>query len=189
MNLKDKNRIVFVGAGGVGKTTLLNEFFHIVSKNGLAEKWTKIPEVAKEVCRQQGYKTIYEIEDHHKFRKEVLDKQVELEDKHGAFVSDRSTIDCWVHFQRWSIIKATVEDAEAYYQKSKEQAEKYDQIIFVPKTFETPDDGFRWANDVYQTQIERLIKNTLYEWGLWDKTYTVKSVSKDDRVTELLKGF
>lgn len=180
--MKMYKKIVFVGAAGVGKTSLLDA---VCKKDQTSANWTKIPEVARQLCEERGFKSIYDIKDHEQFRLDVLDKQIELENQAESFIADRSTIDCWTHYLRWSLATAMVEDAEHYYQKAKAQAEKYDLIIFVPKTFETPDDGFRWANDTYQIQIERIMKSLLYEWDLLDKTYTLKTSSLEDRIKEL----
>lgn len=172
-------RVVITGAAGVGKTTLLDSIFKGESplEFGFSfENFVKIPEIAQELCKERGYKSIYEIGDHHQFRLDVLDEQIRREEEiiqsGKSFISDRSTIDCWVYFMRWSWNTGTVEEAEEYYQKARSQAEKYDQIIYIPKTRKTPEGGFRWSNDTYQTQVDRLIHSVLFEWDLLDRVQT-----------------
>lgn len=171
-------RIILTGASGVGKTTLAEP---LSKQLGLPV----IPELGRDICRNLGYERIGDIPDQEGFKKLVLDAQITAEDTHESFVSDRSTIDCWVLWQRWNICQAMSYDTEAYYEKARKQSQKYTHIIFVPPMFPPEDDGFRWTDGDYQKQIDRLTRMTLYEWQLLDRTLFIKSKSVEDRLSEI----
>lgn len=178
-----KSRIALIGAGGVGKTTLLNELF---KDNNIIQSYSKIDEVVRTLCTERGYNSPYEIKDDvHKFREDLLARQIEIENASQKFISDRSTIDAWAYFMRWSWNYVEVERAETYYQQAMLQAQKYDLLIYVPIMFEqVVDDGFRWDNKIYQTQIDRLLKSVVRDWGLEDKVYEIKAADLNTRINE-----
>lgn len=171
-------RIIVTGASGVGKTTLVAELAPLLSL-------PSIPELARDMCAQLGYQRIGDIPDQEDFKRKVLHAQIELEEEMGEFISDRSTIDCWVLWQRWNINNAMTYDTEAYYTTARAQAEKYSHIIYVPPHFPPPEDGFRWTDLDYQKQIDRLVRMTLYDWDLLDKVYTVASDEPQARLKEI----
>jgi predicted ATPase len=172
-------KIVITGASGVGKTTLAS----LLAKE---LNLPVIPEIARDLCAQMGYKRIGDIPDQEKFKREVLKRQIEIEDKLGSFISDRSTIDCWVLWQRWNICTAMTHDSEQYYNQAKQQSEKYMRIIYVPPRLPPEDDEFRWTDLDYQKQVDRLVRMTLYDWQLLEKTHFVESVEINSRLNEIL---
>lgn len=192
------SRIAIIGSAGVGKTTLLDALCaqgdcRVVASPLLAMTagYTKIPEVVRVLCAERGYKSPYDIPEAeiHKFREDVLDRQIELEEGAGSFIVDRSTIDAWVYYMRWSWNSTDVEDAERFYQKAYSQAQKYDRLIYLPIAFELQDDGFRWNNPIYQKQIDRLLISTVKDWGLEGKLVELKSDVLDDRVNQISSCF
>lgn len=144
-----------------------------------------IAEVGRQLCKEMGYERIGDIRDQEGFKKKVLAKQIDTEETMSTFISDRSTIDCWVLWQRWNICKAMSHDTEKYYNPCVEQSKKYTHIVYVPPMFPPPDDGFRWTDGDYQKQIDRLVRMTLYEWDLLSRTYVVQSSDVDKRVSEV----
>ena len=182
MSKQREKRIVIIGSAGVGKTTLLKGLQNKV-------KLKVIPELARIVCRELGYKNIYEIEDPNKFRIETLKKQIKLEEKYKSFISDRSTVDCWVHWMRWSWGRAKTYESEKYFKFTYNQALKYSHIIYIPRigNIKAKNDGFRWNNEEYQNQMDRLFKECLLEWQLMHRTCIVEKERKKERIKEVLK--
>ena len=177
---KNKNiRLVIIGSAGVGKTSLFDE---IKKKTGLKA----IYEQARVICQKMGYKNIYEIKDPNEFRFLTLKEQVRLEEKLNRFISDRSTIDCWIHWVRWSFESSKTYESEKYYKLAYNQALKYSHIIYIPRLIKPKTDGFRWNNEDYQNQIDRLFKETLLEWQLMSRTYIIQSNILKERVKETL---
>ena len=145
-----------------------------------------IPELARQMCESLGYKYIGEIPEQEEFKRKVLAAQIESEKQARCFVSDRSTIDSWVLWQRWNICQAMSYDTEHYYNQARLQAQSYTHIILIPPMFEPVDDGFRWTDKDYQKQIDRLVRMTLYEWNLLDRTYVISSETTQARLAEVI---
>ena len=173
------NRIILTGASGVGKTSLAEALAPML---GLPI----IPELGRQICRDMGYEKIGEIPDQEGFKRKVLEAQIKAEDQLSSFISDRSTIDCWVLWQRWNICSAMSFDTESYYSKAREQSEKYSHIIYIPPMFPPAEDGFRWTDADYQRQVDRLVRMTLYEWDLLDKTCVIAGDGVEARLKEVV---
>jgi predicted ATPase len=171
-------KIVLTGASGVGKTTLARE---LSQRLGLPF----IPEIGRELCIARGYTKIGDIEDQKAFKREVLETQIKHEEDLSDFVADRSSIDCWVLWQRWNLCTAMTYDTESYYEMARRQAEKYTHIIYVPPLFPIAEDEFRWTEPDYIKQINRMVLSTLFDWNLLSRTYTVQSAVFDERVQEV----
>ncbi len=177
-----EKRIIITGASGVGKTTLVEALAPLLSLQ-------VIPELGRVMCNDLGFKTIGEIPNQEQFKQDVLKAQIVEEDRLKSFISDRSTIDCWVLWQRWNLCSAMTYDTEAYYRSALAQALKYSHIIYVPPMFPPIEDGFRWTDADYQSQIDRMVRTTLYDWGLWERTYTVGQTPVEDRIEEIKRLF
>lgn len=175
---KSPKRIIITGSAGVGKTTLLNG---IKKYTGLSI----IGEQARIICNKLGYKNIYEIKDHSKFRLLTLKAQIKQEEKYKQFISDRSTIDCWVHWIRWSWNNQKTFESEKYFKLAYNQALKYSHIIYIPRLIKPKEDGFRWNDNDYQNQIDRLFREVLMEWQLMNKTYVLQSKDLKNRIKEV----
>ncbi|HEY9867779.1 MAG TPA: ATP-binding protein [Candidatus Obscuribacterales bacterium] len=172
-------RIIVTGASGVGKTVLIEA---LAPRLGLPI----IPEIGRSLCRSMGYARIGEIPDQEGFKRQVLEAQIAEEDRLGSFISDRSTLDCWVLWQRWNICSAMTYDTESYYRLARSQAGKYTHVVYMPPMFPPPEDGFRWTDPDYQRQIDRLVRATLYEWELLDRTFVVKCEGPEARAGEVM---
>jgi predicted ATPase len=180
----NRSRIAIIGAGGVGKTTLLDNLFKY---NNVIQSYSKIEEVVRILCTERGYHSPYDIPELelHQFRMEVLDRQISLENEAHNFIIDRSTLDAWAYFMRWSWNTCSVELAETFYEKAYAQASKYDLLIYIPIMFPAVDDGFRWTNPIYHKQIDRLLRSIIRDWGLEDRVYEIEAVDLSKRVEEL----
>lgn len=176
---KSEKRIVIIGAAGTGKSTLAKA----LSKR---LKLKLIPEQARIICKKLDYNNIYEIKNQKEFRFLVLKEQIKLEEKYNDFISDRSTIDCWVHFIRWNYESAKSYESEKYFNVSYSQALKYTCIIYIPRTIKLKNDGFRWTDNNYQNQLDRLFNDILLEWDLMHRTIILKSLKIKDRINEVL---
>lgn len=135
---------------------------------------------------EAGFERIGEIPDQEGFKQIVLNAQIEAENAFESFISDRSAIDCWVLWQRWNICSAMSFDTEAYYRSARSQIDRYTNIIYIPPMFPAPEDGFRWTDPDYQRQVDRLVRMTLFEWNLWDKTYQIQSQALEHRTQEVI---
>lgn len=176
-------RIAIIGAAGVGKTTFLDALF---VKQEISSSFTKIEEIVRKLSRERGYESPYAInEDLDQFRHDVLLRQIAEENKADRFIVDRSTIDAWAYYMRWSWNTSSVERAEEFYELAYKQAKNYDLLIYLPIMFELQDDGFRWNNPIYQKQIDRLLRSIINDWGLKDKVYEIKSETIDRRLQEI----
>lgn len=176
---KPHKRIVIIGAASTGKTTLAEA---ISKKLNLK----LIQEQARIICKRLGSNNIYEIKDQKQFRFQVLKDQIKLEERLKNFISDRSTIDCWVHWIRWNYETAKTFESEKYYKLAFSQALKYSKIIYVPRIIKPKNDGFRWNDNDYQNQIDRLFKDILFEWNLIQRTYIIQSSKLNERVKEAM---
>lgn len=184
-NAKQLKKIALIGAAGTGKTTVFDRLFALPK---IQEQFSAIPELARIVCKEKGYKSPYEIEgDINEFRFDVLRRQIKEENSKVSFIADRSTIDAWAYFMRWSWNTCTVEMTEEFYQAAYDQAQKYDLLIYFPISFPVVDDGFRWDNEIYQKQVDRLLLSLVKDWCLENKFYTVQSTDIEERILELQK--
>jgi nicotinamide riboside kinase len=172
-------KIIVIGASGVGKTTLVEKLAPLLAL-------PTIPEIGRILCSEMGYERIGDIPDQEGFKEKVLTTQIKTEDNLASFISDRSTIDSWVLWQRWNICQAMTYTTESFYEKARAQGQKYTHILYLPPMFKPTEDGFRWTNLDYQKQIDRLIRMSLHDFDLWPRTYTLKASQLEGRVQEAL---
>jgi predicted ATPase len=171
-------RIVITGAGGVGKTSLSDALAR-------ALQLPLIPEVARQLCQELHYQSPASVPDQQLFRRQVLSRQIALENSTDSFVSDRSAIDCWVLWQRWNFCTAMSYDSENYYESCRQQAESYSRVVYIPPMFPPSEDNFRWIDADYIKQIDRIVRMTLYDWGLNNRTLIISSEGVQRRVEEV----
>lgn len=170
-------RITITGASSVGKTSLA-ELLSIELRLPL------IPELARELCQQKGHQKIGTIPDQEGFKREVLEAQIAREESLGYFVADRSAFDTWVLWQRWNLCSAMTYDTEKIYDLAKAQSQKYTHIIYIPPLIAISEDDFRWTDRDYQKQVDRIIRTTLYDFNLLDRTHTIQSTELNERLHE-----
>ncbi len=172
-------RITLTGASGVGKTTLAQQLAHRL-------ELPLIPELARVLCKERGFQRIGEISNQEQFKLDVLQRQIDTEETLQNFVADRSAVDCWILWQRWNICSAMTYDTENVYRMSSQQALKYTHIIYIPPLIVPVEDEFRWTDPDYTKQIDRIVRMTLYEQELLQKTLTITKITVDDRIEEVL---
>lgn len=172
-------RVTLTGASGVGKTTLAELLSAELSL-------PLIPELARVVCKETGYRRIGDIPDQEAFKLAVLERQLAEEERLNRFVADRSAIDCWVLWQRWNICSAMTYDSEKLYNRCRDQSTKYSHVVYIPPLFEPVEDEFRWTDPDYIRQLDRITRMTLYELGLIERTFTVTSITIEERLAEVM---
>ena len=171
---------MITGASGVGKTSL-------ASLLAPRLKVELLPEVARLLCAEKGFERIGDIPDQEGFKWEVLENQIKRENSCSDFVADRSAIDSWVLWQRWQICQSMTYESEKFYEAARKQCQSYTQVIYVPPLFEAVEDNFRWTDPDYLKQFDRIIRMTLYDFQLWDRTFTVTAHSVESRMQEVLQ--
>lgn len=172
-------KIIVIGASGVGKTTLVEKLAPLLDL-------PVIPEIGRRICAELGYERIGDIPDQEGFKEKVLASQIATEDSLGNFISDRSSIDSWVLWQRWNICQAMTYTTESFYERALVQGQKYTHILYLQPMFKAEEDGFRWTDEDYQKQIDRLIRMTLHDFNLWPRVYTIKACQLEERIKESL---
>lgn len=174
-------RITLTGASAVGKTTLA---LALAERLGCG----LIPELARNLCEQMGYDRIGDIPDQEKFKMDVLELQTAAENAEpGSFVADRGALDVWVLWQRWNICSAMSHDTEALYDKVRSHSSTYTHLIYIPPLFAAQEDRFRWTDASYRRQVDRLVRMSLYDLNLLDRTITISSSTVQERVDEVLQ--
>ena len=154
---KNKIQIVFTGAQGTGKTTLVNALSEITGVKTLS--------VAREMAKDTGWTAT--TPGSHEYQKNLFDTLYKKLSSKRGFVSDRA-LSCVAGYT-FSHALANIEDtkfkklAEAQYKKfCKFHNEHPDvMIVYVPIEFEIEDDGLRNIDKAQQESIDFLIKNIL----------------------------
>lgn len=172
-------RITITGASGTGKSTLAELLSDRL-------QLPLIPELARVICQEKGFSRIGEIPDQEQFKLEVLLRQIEAERKLEAFIADRSVLDCWILWQRWNICSAMTYDTEKIYDLTRAHVPGYTHVVYIPPLIQPVEDGFRWTDPDYTKQVDRIVRMTLYELGLVDRTLTVTTDNVEDRIHEVL---
>lgn len=173
-------KLTITGASGVGKTTLAECLAELL-------QFPLIPELARELCAEMGYKRIGEIPDQEKFKRDALERQINAELKHDSFIADRSALDTWILWQRWNICTAMTYDTEAIYELVAKHAKNYTHIVYIPPMFAAEEDGFRWTEPDYIKQVDRIIRMTLYDLDLWENVFVVTADQIQARLVEITK--
>lgn len=155
--MKNKIQIVFTGAQGTGKTTLVNE---------LSKKFNiKALSIARDTAVSTGWtaSTPGSVE----YQKELFDKLYKVLSSKKNFVSDRA-LSCVAGYT-FNHALANMEN-EQFKKLADNQYKKFCKfhnehpdvlIIYTPIEFELPDDGLRSTNKELQSGLDFLIKNIL----------------------------
>lgn len=163
-------RIVFTGAQGTGKTTLLNLYrdkFDIVITEvvrNLAKEGVKVNELGD--C--EGQERIY-------------NEYLKLLSNKNSYISDRCLVDVFAYsLYLYDNARPDLKDAfsEIVTKQSKKLREFFklnpDIIIcYVPIEFRVENDGFRSTNEDFRREIDSNIKFILFDYLKHENTFTI----------------
>lgn len=154
-------RIAVSGAQGTGKTTLAGR---------LAEelRLPLIPECSRQVAQRLGIEHLSQlsVDGFASFGKLCMESQLELEQKHSSFVSDRCTLDNAVYWLKWLSEVRPTEETESLVNRARGNMANYDYLFYLPVEFSPPWDGFRSTSGEYQKEVESYFINLLDSWDL-----------------------
>ena len=149
---RKRPRIGFIGAHGVGKTTLVEAVAGFLGVPVITER-------VREVARSWGLTpATIPAERVGQFQWWVLRAQVAAESalQEQGFVSDRSTLDNMAYYV--ALVDSSDEDLEAYARLAFSRLAQYDMLILIPPMFPLPqDDPERHPDPAFQTVIHETI--------------------------------
>jgi predicted ATPase len=178
-------RIAFMGAHGVGKTTLINELKKYFN-------FPVIPEIARQVIQEMKKHPLQmTMKERLIFEQEILKRQIELEDKYRSFISDRTVLDIIAYC---NLLGLHIHFPDEYREMKKiavMQAKNYDVIFFIPvhKDLLLVNDGVRYECESCRYLVDALLKEMaeiFISEHLVRKIYYVDVLELDERVKFVL---
>lgn len=170
-------RILFTGAQGTGKTTLIERF------EELQPSLYKIKGVTRKVLKQNDFKPNENSTD--ECQNAIFNaKRKELE-RSGSFMSERSLIDVFAYTSyQYRRGKCSYKELANEMSNLTEyiRSHKDDVYVFFPVEFELKDDGVRSVDKEYQKEISDIIWETI---NALDVHYFVVTGTIDERVKML----
>lgn len=151
------NRIIFTGAQGTGKTTILNEF-----KN---REMNVITEVVRNLAKE-GVK-INEMGDE-KGQKKIFSTYEKLLSERVDYISDRGLIDVLaysMHLNKKGLVSDKL--VETQFKALKKFVKNNSDVIYCyfPIEFDVVDDGVRSIDEEFRKEIDNNIKEILISLG------------------------
>lgn len=176
-----ESKIAFIGSHSTGKTTVARPIAETLGVPFLSE-------VARDVARDWGLTPATIPADRVlDYQWEILHRQIEREQQHPAWVSDRSTLDNCAYFEAYAEHQTTPEDAARYKRRAWGNTVHYDRLILIPPMFAPVDDGERHTDPAEQLRVHRIVCDLIDAWGLAEKVYTVTSATVEGRINEILR--
>ena len=176
--MTEKMRIVFTGAQGTGKTTLVN---------ALAERGIRTISIAREQATETGWTS--ETPGSVEYQKELYDKLYKAISSKKSYLSDRA-LSC---VAAYTFKHALNNPEDASFKKLAEsQYKKFCKfhndnpdvlIVYTPIEFEIESDGLRNTNKEDQAQIDFLIKNILDTTGA---EYLTVTGTVEERLAQIM---
>jgi len=166
------------GAGGTGKTTVLNI---------LKERYPTIPVLPSPIRSVYARWGITEedqekmsFEDKLKLQEDIYNTRFSTEDNYPAgFISDRTCLDHFCYQQIRCYAAMTQEMIDIKRQQIRDNMNKYDLICYFPITFTPQGDDVRYGNPVFQNMIDNFIYAEIHKLEL--NVLTVGKGSPEDR--------
>lgn len=173
-------QIVFTGAQGTGKTTLVNEISKKLNIKTLS--------IARETAINSGWTA--ETPGSVEYQKELFDKLYKKISSKKSFVSDRA-LSCVAGYT-FNHALANMGD-EQFKKLADNQYKKFCKfhnehpdvlIVYTPIEFELPDDGLRSTNKELQMSLDFIIKNIL---DTSNANYLTASGTVEERLDIIMK--
>ena len=180
-----KRRIGFTGAGGTGKTTVLNA----LDRNEFVKSLPRLSSPTRLVYARWG---ITEADQLHmtgdeklRLQMEIFEERVRAEDNVGeTFLSDRTLLDNYAYclFRNYEMIdRHSLDMLES---QVRANLKLYTHIFYFPILFDPPSDGFRQTGYAYNRMIDSIIHAFLSRNGV--AAYTVPMGSPEERAHFIL---
>lgn len=167
-------KIAFTGAGGTGKTTTVNDFYHQTSSDTLKELGSpiKLKSASRSVyvAEQLTEDLVLEMTPAEKWELQtrIFNKKIKLDDSTRSFVADRTLLDHWAYCLMYCA--TTITEDEYHRTESlvrKHMLATYSHIFYFPWGFwKAPPDGVRQDNPAWQSAIDALILGYLVKWNI-----------------------
>lgn len=161
-------RVGFIGSHSVGKTRQLMKLAKLL-------RIPTITEGVRQVVTSLGYPSVGAVPDKILMQWQILQHQVEHEQLHVNFLSDRTTIDNAAYFERYCSRHVSYSEAEAYFRLARENAQRYTHLIYFPIAWSDPEaDGFRDTDPTERVLIDEIVRDMIIRFGVEDRVYAVR---------------
>lgn len=178
-------KIAFTGAHGVGKTTLINKLEKGLSLKHSVNVTKEIPRIICDLINDPEY-----------FRRGnntpvkqmtillgQLTQEYELA-KSDLLICDRTIFDHWAYTTYLFKGKMTEEHIKTCETFQCKHMKTYDKIFYIPIEFEVEDDGTREADELFQKEIDTIIKKNLNKY---DFQYIPITGTIDERYQKVIQ--
>lgn len=153
-------KIVFIGAQGTGKSTLIEKIQKEFLPNYIIS-----PSIGREL-KQMKFNINMDGDDETEKMAMLLHKK-RFEEQGGNVLYPRSFIDNLVYTEQVYIEKKVTQDTFKYcYNQAKEYMPKYDLFFYIPIEFDIEDDGTRSTDKDFQKRTDKLLQQYIVKFEL-----------------------
>lgn len=175
-------KIGFIGAECTGKTTVIEN---------LVQRGMKLPvikELVRDIVSQLGYSKPSEVKCIKTAQMLYLEAQIARQLELQSFVSDRTPLDNAAYMLLYASQDMTQQSIDNFLQRALSYTSCYDLLFYFPIAWETiEDDGFRNTDNKKRNEIQRIIDEMLFDFGLIGITHAISSLSVKDRTDEVVR--